>query len=72
MAWDVAMAGQTQVRIAPSGHIVGFDLPALFALGQAMGADAGDLAALLPAIEAGMLSGVKRQRPDETDGGTDV
>lgn len=61
MAWDVAIAGQAQVRVAPSGAVIGFDLPALLTLGAALGAEVADLAQLLPAIEAGLVAGLARQ-----------
>lgn len=61
MAWQVALAGQSQVRLGFAG-IAGFDLPALLQLGEAMGVERQALAALLPPIERGLLAGLEKQR----------
>lgn len=61
MAWQVALAGQSQLRVSFAG-ITGFDLPALLQLGEAMGAERVSLAALLPAIERGLLAGLEKRR----------
>jgi len=62
MAWQVALAGQGQLRLGLGGIIAGFDLPALLQLGEAMGAEKPSLAALLPQIERGLLAGIEKQR----------
>ncbi len=61
MAWQVALAGQGQLRLG-SGGIAGLDLPALLQLGEAMGAARSSLAALLPSIEVGLLAGLEKRR----------
>lgn len=61
MAWQVALAGQSQLRLG-FGGVAGFDLPALLQLGEAMGAGRDSLAALLPRIESGLLAGLEKQR----------
>ena len=54
-AWDVLLACQGQLRLAPSGHIVGIDMHAALTIGAARGSDLAVLAELLPAAEAGLL-----------------
>ena len=44
-----------QIRAVP-GAVLGIDFGAAFAIGQALGYDAGALAELLPAAEAGMVA----------------
>jgi len=55
-----------QLRIAGTGHIVGLDLTAALAVAQARGADGYRLSHLLPAIEAGLISGLAKLR-DQAD-----
>jgi len=62
-AWDVAERCAGQLRIAPSGHVLGLDLAVAFALGAALGCDARWLAEFLPEIEAGMVEGLRRNDP---------
>jgi hypothetical protein len=50
-AWDVLLACQGQLRLAPSGHLVGIDMSTAFRLGATRGYDL--LSELLPAAEAG-------------------
>jgi hypothetical protein len=52
-AWDVLLACQGQLRLAPSGHIVGIDMHAGLIVANARGYDLGVLSELLPAAEAG-------------------
>jgi hypothetical protein len=54
-AWDVLLACQGQLRLAPSGHVVGIDLGTALRLGVARGCDHAALSELLPAAEAGMV-----------------
>ena len=44
-----------QIRAVP-GAVLGIDFGAAFTIGQALGYDAGALAELLPAAEAGMVA----------------
>jgi hypothetical protein len=53
--WDVLLACQGQLRLAPSGHVVGIDMGAALRLGAARGCDVAVLAELLPAAEAGLI-----------------
>jgi hypothetical protein len=54
-AWEVLLACQGQLRLAPSGHVVGIDLNAALRLGAARSCDLVVLSELLPAAEAGMI-----------------
>ena len=54
----------SQLRIAPTGHIVGFDQLALLAIAKTRGLDDSVLAELLPYAEHGMLEALQSQRTD--------
>jgi hypothetical protein len=54
----------SQLRIGPTGQIVGFDQPAMLDIGRARDFDAAVLAELLPAAELGMLEALQSQRSD--------
>jgi hypothetical protein len=54
-AWEVLLACQGQLRLAPSGHVVGIDMHAALRIGAARGCDLAVLAELLPAAEAGLV-----------------
>jgi hypothetical protein len=55
-AWEILIACQGQLRLAPSGHVVGIDMNAALRLAVARGFDLAGLSELLPAAEAGLLS----------------
>jgi hypothetical protein len=38
-AWDVLLACQGQLRLAPSGHVIGIDMDAALKIGAARGSD---------------------------------
>ena len=61
-AWDVLLACQGQLRLAPSGHVIGIDLQAALELPAARGYDLAVLAELLPAAEAGLVEALSRDR----------
>jgi hypothetical protein len=54
-AWDVLLACQGQIRLAPSGHVIGIDMEAALKIGAARGSDLAVLSELLPAAEAGLV-----------------
>jgi hypothetical protein len=54
-AWDVLLACQGQLRLAPSGHVIGIDMDAALKIGAARGCDMAVLSELLPAAEAGLI-----------------
>jgi hypothetical protein len=54
-AWDAVLACQGQVRLAPSGRVIGIDMSAALRLGALRGYDLAVLSDLLPAAEAGLV-----------------
>jgi hypothetical protein len=54
-AWEVLLACQGQLRLAPSGHTIGIDVAAALRIGAARGADLAALSELLPTAEAGLV-----------------
>ena len=54
-AWDVLLACQGQLRLAPSGHVIGIDMAAALRLAAVRGCDLAVLSELLPAAEAGFV-----------------
>jgi hypothetical protein len=59
-AWEVLLACQGQLRLAPSGHVINIDLNAALKLGTARGHDLAALSELLPAAEAGLVEALCR------------
>ena len=53
-AWEVLLACQGQLRLAPSGHVIGVDMNAALKIGVARGHDLAVLSELLAAAEAGL------------------
>jgi hypothetical protein len=58
-AWDVLLACQGQLRLAPSGHVVGIEMSAALSLGAARDCDLATLSELLPAAEAGLVEVIR-------------
>jgi hypothetical protein len=58
-AWDVLLACQGQLRLAPSGHVVGIDMNAPLKIGTARAYDLAVLSELVPAAEAGLIEGIR-------------
>ena len=56
------LACQSQLRLAPSGHVIGIDMDAALKLGAARGCDHAVLSELLPAAEAGLVEAVMCRR----------
>jgi hypothetical protein len=54
-AWDVLLACQGQLRLAPGGHMIGIDMSAALRTVAARGCDLAVLSELLPAAEAGLV-----------------
>ena len=52
------MACQSQLRLAPPGHVIGIDLNTALQMAESMGFDPGLMAELLPWAEAGMVEGL--------------
>ena len=55
-AWDVLSKCSGQLRLVPMGGVIGLDLGAALACGQALGYEPSGLAELLPAGEAGLVT----------------
>ena len=54
-AWDTLLRCAGQLRVAPSGAVLGLDLSAAIAVGMTLGHAPAALAELLPAGEAGLV-----------------
>ena len=65
-AWDVLLACQGQLRLAPSGHVIGIDMDAALKIAAARGCNLEVLSELLPAAEAGLVEAwcAEKGRPD--------
>ena len=61
-AWEVLLACQGQLRLAPSGHVIGIDISTALRLGAARGCDRAVLSELLPAAEAGLVEALSTDR----------
>jgi hypothetical protein len=62
-AWEVLLACQGQLRLAPSGHVIGLDMDAAIALAAARGHDLSVLSELLPSAEAGLVETLSSHGP---------
>ena len=51
----MVLACQGQLRLAPTGHVLGIDMHAALELAAARNCDLGVLSELLPAAEAGLV-----------------
>jgi hypothetical protein len=58
----VLLACQGQLRLAPSGHVIGIEMSTALWLGAARGIDLAVLSELLPAAEAGLVEAVHSDR----------
>jgi hypothetical protein len=58
-AWDVLLACQNQLRLAPSGHVIGIEMNAALNIGAARGCDLAVLSELLAAAEAGLVEAIR-------------
>ena len=56
-AWDVLMACLGQLRMAPSGYVLGIDMNVAIKIAEARGCDLGVVSELLEAAEAGLVEG---------------
>jgi hypothetical protein len=55
-AWEIIIACQGQLRLAPTGHVIGIDMDVVLSLASARGGcDLAVLSELLPAAEAGLV-----------------
>jgi hypothetical protein len=60
--WDVLLACQGQLRLAPSGHVIGVEMHTALGLAAARGYALGVLTELLPAAEAGLVESLSTDR----------
>ena len=56
------LACQGQLRLAPSGHVIGIGLDAALRIAAARGCDLAVLSELLPAAEAGLVEALSIDR----------
>ena len=56
------LACQGQVRLAPSGYVIGIDMDTALRLGAARGCDSRSLSELLPAAEGGLVEALSIDR----------
>ena len=61
---DLAQAAGGQLRLAPMGGVIGFDMTALLAMARARGIDPAAAAELLPHVEAVVVETLQK-RNDE-------
>jgi hypothetical protein len=66
-AWDVLLACQGQLRLAPSGHVVGIEVSTALKIGAARRCDIAVLSELLPAAEAGLIEALRSDRVRNDD-----
>jgi len=57
----VLLACQGQLRLAPSGHVVGIDMNAALKIGAARSGDLAALSELLPAAEIGLVDALSTE-----------
>jgi hypothetical protein len=60
-AWDILLACEGQLRLAPTGHVVGIDMDAALKIGAGRGSDLAVLSELLPEAEAGLVEALCRR-----------
>jgi hypothetical protein len=58
-AWDVLLACQGQLRLAPSEHVVGIEMAAALKIGAARCYNLAVVSELLPAAEAGLVEALR-------------
>ncbi len=63
--WDLVGRLGGQLRVAPSGGIIGWDMNAALALARALGVPGVAVAELLPAIEAVMVAKLNERLEQE-------
>ena len=63
--WDLVGRLGGQIRVAPSGGIIGWDMTAALALARALGVPGAALAEWLPVIEAMMVAKLNERLEQE-------
>jgi hypothetical protein len=57
--WDALLACQCQMRLTPSGHVIGINMHTALELAVARNCDVAILSELLPAAEAGLVEALR-------------
>jgi hypothetical protein len=60
-AWEVLLACQGQLRLAPSGEVIGIEMDAALTVAATWGYDLAVLSKLLPSAEAGVIDALCRR-----------
>ena len=63
-AWEVFTASLGQLRIAPSGRVLGIDMTAALGIARARGFDEGVISELLQAAEGGLIEAMNEKDGD--------
>ena len=63
-AWDVLTASLGQLRIVPSGQVLGIDMTAALNTARARGFDEAVVSELLQAAEAGLIEAMNEKDSD--------
>lgn len=63
--WDLALACAGQLRIAPSGVVLGFDHAAVLEIATALDMPVAAVAILLPAMEAALVDAANAERKQD-------
>ena len=63
-AWEVFTASLGQLRITPSGHVLGIDMTAALGTARARGFDEGVISELLQAAEVGLIEAMNGKDND--------
>ena len=58
------MACLGQLRLAPSGHVLGIDMTAALRVAEARGCDLAVASELLPAAESGLVEAMSKKETD--------
>ena len=69
---DLVQAAGGQLRLAPMGGVIGFDMTALLAMARARGVDPVAAAEFLPHIEAVVVETLEKQTRSGSSDGADV
>ncbi len=64
------MAGLGQLRLAPSGHVMGIDMTAVLHIAEARGVELGVVSELLQAAENGLVEAMNEQEAGRAEGTT--
>ena len=66
---DLVQAAGGQLRLAPMGGVIGFDMTALLAMARARGVDPAAAAELLPHVAVVVVEALQKRHDEARDGG---